>query len=191
MCRCNNVTNLPFIGTGKSVLLREIIRHCRGDDRPREGLAVTAATGIASVNIGGSTLHSWAGIGLGKESAEKLLGKLLGQDKYQREKERLRRKKLREQGMEVDDNDECYYDDDMHVPRVVERWRIVETLIIDESKIQYVSLPSVSPVDILTVSMIDGVLFDKLVRMSYLADDKLLDYTIPTGIYCSPSTASG
>ncbi|CCM00349.1 uncharacterized protein FIBRA_02379 [Fibroporia radiculosa] len=139
-----NVFFTGSAGTGKSVLLREIIRHCRGDGRLREGLAVTAATGIASVNIGGSTLHSWAGIGLGKEPAEKLLGKLLGQDKYQREKERLRKKKLREQGHEVDDHNDDYDDDDKHVPRVVERWRIVKTLIIDE------------------ISMIDGVLFDKL-----------------------------
>ncbi|KAH9919136.1 uncharacterized protein B0H18DRAFT_882181, partial [Fomitopsis serialis] len=29
-------------------------------------VGVTAATGIASINIGGCTLHSWAGIGLGK-----------------------------------------------------------------------------------------------------------------------------
>ncbi|TFY83127.1 hypothetical protein EWM64_g883 [Hericium alpestre] len=40
--------------------------------------AITASTGIASVNIGGTTLHSWAGIGLGKEGAEKLAGMVLG-----------------------------------------------------------------------------------------------------------------
>ena len=28
---------------------------------------VTATTGIASLQVGGSTLHSWAGVGLGKE----------------------------------------------------------------------------------------------------------------------------
>lgn len=64
-------------GTGKSVLLREIIRSfC--EVFPREQLAITASTGIASVNIGGTTLHSWAGIGLGKEPAEKLVGKIAG-----------------------------------------------------------------------------------------------------------------
>jgi ATP-dependent DNA helicase PIF1 len=41
-------------------------------------VAVTASTGIASINIGGTTLHSWAGIGLGKESAKDLSGKILG-----------------------------------------------------------------------------------------------------------------
>ncbi|KAH9919134.1 uncharacterized protein B0H18DRAFT_1029319 [Fomitopsis serialis] len=64
-------------------------------------LAVTAATGIASINIDGCTLHSWAGIGLGKRTLDK----------------------------------------DSHV---VDRWRAVKTLIVDE------------------ISMIDGLLFDKL-----------------------------
>jgi ATP-dependent DNA helicase PIF1 len=45
-------------GTGKSVLLREIIQRLR-----MNGLrvAVTASTGIAAVNIGGTTLHAFAG----------------------------------------------------------------------------------------------------------------------------------
>ncbi|TFK57657.1 hypothetical protein OE88DRAFT_159450 [Heliocybe sulcata] len=61
-------------GTGKSVLLREIIRSCKRQGmRIGKQLAVTAATGIASVNIGGKTLHSWAGIGLGREEPEVLL----------------------------------------------------------------------------------------------------------------------
>jgi len=29
---------------------------------------VTATTGIASLQVGGSTLHSWAGVGLGKDA---------------------------------------------------------------------------------------------------------------------------
>ncbi|KAG2070721.1 hypothetical protein BDR04DRAFT_594641 [Suillus decipiens] len=45
-------------GTGKSVLLRAIIELLR------------------RMNIGGSTIHSWAGIGLGKENAEELVGVL-------------------------------------------------------------------------------------------------------------------
>lgn len=72
-----NVFFTGSAGTGKSVLLREIIRSfC--EVFPREQLAITASTGIASVNIGGTTLHSWAGIGLGKEPAEKLVGKIAG-----------------------------------------------------------------------------------------------------------------
>lgn len=60
-------------GTGKSVLLRatiKLLRHKFG------GVAITAPTGIAGVNIGGLTIHSWAGIGLGKETVEELVGAL-------------------------------------------------------------------------------------------------------------------
>ena len=47
-----------------------------------EILAITASTGIASVNIGGSTLHSWAGIGYGEETAQKFSGRVLHQAAY-------------------------------------------------------------------------------------------------------------
>ncbi|CAN9120449.1 unnamed protein product [Alternaria alternata] len=65
-------------GTGKSVLLREIIaalrrKYAREPDR----VAVTASTGLAACNIGGVTLHSFAGIGLGKEPVEDLAAKRL------------------------------------------------------------------------------------------------------------------
>jgi hypothetical protein len=65
-------------GTGKTVLLREIIRVLRSTGRR---VAVTASTGIASINIGGTTLHSWAGIGLGEGTAERLSGKILGTER--------------------------------------------------------------------------------------------------------------
>jgi ATP-dependent DNA helicase PIF1 len=48
------------------VLLRQIIAWARQGREPADfGVAVTASTGMAAVNIGGVTLHSWAGIGLG------------------------------------------------------------------------------------------------------------------------------
>ena len=64
-------------GTGKSVLLREIIKvfrqkHKREPDR----VAVTASTGLAACNVGGVTLHSFAGIGLGKEAVPELVKKI-------------------------------------------------------------------------------------------------------------------
>ncbi|TIA30858.1 hypothetical protein D6C78_09310 [Aureobasidium pullulans] len=64
-------------GTGKSVLLREIIatlrkKYLREPDR----VAVTASTGLAACNIGGVTLHSFAGIGLGKEDVPELVKKI-------------------------------------------------------------------------------------------------------------------
>ncbi|KAG2345306.1 hypothetical protein BDR05DRAFT_880717 [Suillus weaverae] len=84
--RGENVFFTGSAGTGKSVLLREIIRARGG--RGHSGLAITASTGIASVNIGGTTVHSWAGIGLGLEDAKKLGGKFLGQPKFERVKQR-------------------------------------------------------------------------------------------------------
>lgn len=84
--RGENVFFTGSAGTGKSVLLREIIRARGGRGHP--GLAITASTGIASVNIGGTTVHSWAGIGLGLEDAKKLGGKFLGQPKFERVRQR-------------------------------------------------------------------------------------------------------
>nr|XP_019000033.1 uncharacterized protein I203_07567 [Kwoniella mangroviensis CBS 8507]OCF63494.1 hypothetical protein I203_07567 [Kwoniella mangroviensis CBS 8507] len=121
-------------GTGKSVLLRAIIRSFKqreadeqdnaediwkrylfGEDRngprtevKRWKLGVTASTGMAGVNIGGSTVHSWAGIGLGELPAQKLYENIL-------------RNKI-----------------------TAKRWKSTGALIIDE------------------VSMIDSKLFDKL-----------------------------
>ncbi|KAH3759944.1 hypothetical protein Pelo_8256 [Pelomyxa schiedti] len=45
-------------GTGKSLLLRRIVDLLKSTDCR---VAVTALTGIAAVNIGGVTLHHWAG----------------------------------------------------------------------------------------------------------------------------------
>lgn len=64
-------------GTGKSVLLRECIRELKSKHaRQPERIAVTASTGLAACNIGGITLHSFAGVGLGKEDAKTLVKKL-------------------------------------------------------------------------------------------------------------------
>ncbi|KAF7308275.1 ATP-dependent DNA helicase PIF1 [Mycena chlorophos] len=64
-------------GTGKSVLLREIIKTLKKKhSRSHDAVAMTASTGIAACNIGGVTIHSFAGIGLGIEEAEKLADKI-------------------------------------------------------------------------------------------------------------------
>lgn len=64
-------------GTGKSVLLREIIKTLRRKNvKSPDAVAITASTGIAACNIGGVTIHSFAGIGLGIESAEDLASKI-------------------------------------------------------------------------------------------------------------------
>jgi ATP-dependent exoDNAse (exonuclease V) alpha subunit len=64
-------------GTGKSVLLRETIRVLRAKyKREPDRVAVTASTGLAACNVGGVTLHSFAGIGLGKEAVPELVKKI-------------------------------------------------------------------------------------------------------------------
>ncbi|KAK5627608.1 hypothetical protein RRF57_003323 [Xylaria bambusicola] len=64
-------------GTGKSVLMRAIISELKKKwARDPERLSVTASTGLAACNIGGQTLHSFAGIGLGKEDVPSLVKKI-------------------------------------------------------------------------------------------------------------------
>ena len=79
-------------GTGKSVLLREIIGNLRKKYvREPDRVAVTASTGLAACNVGGVTLHSFAGIGLGKEAAPELVKKI---KKNQKAKQRWLRTKV-------------------------------------------------------------------------------------------------
>ncbi len=59
-------------GTGKSFLLNYLklnFSHC--------DLEITSSTGISAVNIGGTTIHSWAGIGLANQPIEQILSNLL------------------------------------------------------------------------------------------------------------------
>lgn len=64
-------------GTGKSVLMRAIIADLRRKySREPDRVAVTASTGLAACNIGGVTLHSFGGIGLGKEDVPTLVKKI-------------------------------------------------------------------------------------------------------------------
>ncbi|NBV06352.1 MAG: hypothetical protein EBS06_03830 [Proteobacteria bacterium] len=55
-------------GTGKSYLLSFLKRNY-----PISRLEITASTGIAALNVGGSTIHSWAGIGLANLPVEKII----------------------------------------------------------------------------------------------------------------------
>ena len=55
-------------GCGKSYLLNFLKRNFANN-----GLEITASTGIAAVNIGGSTIHSWAGIGLANQPIEQII----------------------------------------------------------------------------------------------------------------------
>lgn len=62
----HNVLLTGMAGTGKSTLLRDLIDEL-GDD-----VMVTASTGIAALNIGGSTVHRWSGMMLGPKRGENL-----------------------------------------------------------------------------------------------------------------------
>lgn len=71
----HNIFYTGSAGSGKSVLLRELIKILKkkyGDDQ----VAVTASTGLAACNIGGVTVHSFAGVGLGNGEVTKLYRKV-------------------------------------------------------------------------------------------------------------------
>jgi ATP-dependent DNA helicase PIF1 len=48
-------------GTGKTFLINEFIRRSK---KRRKNIAVTATTGLAATHLNGTTIHSWAGIGV-------------------------------------------------------------------------------------------------------------------------------
>lgn len=59
-------------GTGKSWTIRKMVRACQN-----RTIQLTAPTGIAAINIGGRTIHSWGGFLLGQHYSDfdRLLGK--------------------------------------------------------------------------------------------------------------------
>jgi len=71
-----------LLGTGKSLLLRRIIWHLGKIFGRETDLGITATTGVAALHIGGSTLHSFAGIGLGKEPVKVLAEKIMRTRKF-------------------------------------------------------------------------------------------------------------
>lgn len=75
-------------GTGKSYTLSALMSEFT---KRRIAYGITATTGIAALNVQGSTIHSWAGIGLGEEDAATLAGKV---NKNKRAAERIRKTKV-------------------------------------------------------------------------------------------------
>src|SRR5579859_26644 len=123
-----------MIGTGKSVLLREIISALKtAHARNPEAVAVTASTGLAACNVGGITLHSFASFGLGREDVATIVKKI----------------KKNKKGFD--------------------RWRRTKVLIIDESTTPCLALHIHRShlccfiwLLLITVSMVDATMFDKL-----------------------------
>lgn len=72
----DNVFFTGSAGVGKSFLLKEITRLLKSQ---RKDFKVTATTGIAALNISGSTVHSWASVGLGADEILKHYGKIVNQ----------------------------------------------------------------------------------------------------------------
>jgi len=66
-----NVLITGAAGTGKSFLLKFLKQKLGGK------LRVVATTGVAAINVGGATFHSWAGIGLGEGTSEELAEMIL------------------------------------------------------------------------------------------------------------------
>ena len=70
----NNILLTGSAGTGKSYTIKYIIEYLNNANK---NFAITASTGTAAVMIGGQTLHSFLGLGLGTGSIKDILGNIL------------------------------------------------------------------------------------------------------------------
>jgi len=69
-------------GTGKSFVLKVVTNKLK-ENKPPRSVFITASTGVAACNIGGTTLHSFAGVGLGTKDVNDLI-KIVMQNKCAR-----------------------------------------------------------------------------------------------------------
>ncbi|KAI3835786.1 hypothetical protein MKW92_033247 [Papaver armeniacum] len=63
-------------GTGKTFLLKQIVNLLKQEVHKPDEVFVTASTGVAACALNGQTLHSFAGIGLGEDDEDELLGRV-------------------------------------------------------------------------------------------------------------------
>jgi ATP-dependent DNA helicase PIF1 len=73
MCSNESMLLTSMAGTGKSFLIKYFVEKNKLD----RNIGVTSTTGISSLAINGKTLHSYLGIGLGKDSTTELAMKIL------------------------------------------------------------------------------------------------------------------
>ena len=71
--RNNNILITGSAGSGKSFVVKYIIQYARESNKI---IGICAMTGSAAVLIGGTTLHSFMGIGLGTDSVDYLVRKI-------------------------------------------------------------------------------------------------------------------
>ena len=86
----HNILVTGQCGTGKTHLLRAIIKEAKQNDK---SVSVTATTGMACQqfrNLGAVTLHSWAGLLDGRYTNDELLCKLLGSEKLSSNKTNIK-----------------------------------------------------------------------------------------------------
>src|SRR3546814_9947971 len=57
----HNVLLTGPAGSGKTYLLNQFIRYAKNRGKH---VSVTATTGLAATHLGGSTIHSWSGMGI-------------------------------------------------------------------------------------------------------------------------------
>jgi ATP-dependent DNA helicase PIF1 len=63
-------------GTGKTFLINYFCTKIR-EEQPNINIAITSTTGVSAILIGGSTLHSYLGIGLGDGTVKEITDKIL------------------------------------------------------------------------------------------------------------------
>ncbi len=80
-------------GSGKSYLLNFLKLNFSN-----QGLHITASTGIAAINIGGTTIHSWSGIGIGNLPIEKIIENI-----FSAKMNKLRRKIISAKALAIDE----------------------------------------------------------------------------------------
>lgn len=68
-------------GTGKTTIISAFKKYCRDTNRKLE---LTSTTGVSAILIRGRTIHSWAGILLGDQSAEFYISRIMRGGKAQK-----------------------------------------------------------------------------------------------------------